>query len=338
MSYEIKRVTRDDDDIRLDKWFTRHYPDVPFRLVQKLLRKGAIRVEGKRAKPSDRVKKGLSIKVPPSIVHMDEGDGPAHKHKKPLRERFSAEDAAYIQSLVIYKDEDVFVLNKPSGLATQGGSKVYKHVDGLLEGLTDRKGQRPKLVHRLDRDTSGALVIARTPQAAARLGHAFKSRDARKYYWAITVPTPQRTEGIIDAPLVKKLTESGEYLMVRDDEEGKQAITYYKVIERAHTKLAWVAFWPKTGRTHQIRAHANLMDTMILGDPKYIFERQDPIDTDAVAEKRLHLHARRIILPHPSGKGILDVTADLPPHMTVTWKNFGFDANDTSDPFEDIAT
>jgi len=228
----------------------------------------------------------------------------------------------------------VIAINKPAGLATQGGTKINRHVDGLLDGLTV-DGVRPHLVHRLDKDTSGVLLLARNPKVAKKLGEMFKGRDIRKYYWAITVPTPHLPQGKIKSRLAKVDTGRGEKMQGTVDGDGKMALTYYQVLETAHNKLALVAFWPRTGRTHQIRVHALEMGCPLLGDYKYA-PHQPILDEQPELPKMLHLHARRLILPHPVTGKRLDVVAPLDQGMKKTWKFFDFNPDDRSDPFESL--
>jgi 23S rRNA pseudouridine955/2504/2580 synthase len=320
---EQVEVVAADDGLRLDKWFKRHYPGLPFGRLAKLLRTGQVRVDGKRVKAGDRLDAGAIVRVPP----LEAAAVPSKPRK--VQAPVNPEDAARIRDMTLYEDDDVIVLNKPPGLATQGGTGTVRHVDGMLEAL--RKGdERPRLVHRLDRDTSGVLVLAKTRKAAAALGEAFKARSARKIYWALVIGVPELAEGRISAPLAKEPGARGERMEVSD--EGKRATTLYTVMDRAADKTAWLAMMPLTGRTHQLRAHAVHMGHPIVGDGKYGGkEAQLPGQVSG----KLHLHARRIIMDHPRG-GVLDVTAPLPTHMAESWKLFGFDQHDRSDPFPDV--
>jgi 23S rRNA pseudouridine955/2504/2580 synthase len=230
---------------------------------------------------------------------------------------------------VLYRDADVLVIDKPAGLAVQGGTATPRHLDAMLDALRFDAAERPRLVHRLDKDTSGVLVLARTALAAQRLAAAFRSKDARKYYWAVTVGVPRPFQGKIDAPLAKETTARGERV-AQDDEDGKRAVTLYQVVEHAAKKAAWVALWPLTGRTHQLRVHMATIGTPILGDGKY--GGGEAFLPGAEVPRQLHLHARRIVVPHPRG-GRIDVTAPLPDHLTATWAYFGFDRTDDGDPF-----
>lgn len=308
-------VSADDDDIRLDRWFKRHFPAVKHGRLEKLLRTGQVRVDGGRVKASTRLAQGQTVRVPPISERAD----PAKKGKN---DDVSAEDRNWIRSLVLHSDGDVIALNKPPGIAVQGGRKVSRHIDGLLSALVDSGEERPKLVHRLDRDTSGVLLIARRAGVAASLGEVFHSRRARKIYWALVAGVPRPREGTVDAPLSKKADSDGREMVVTDFEAGKSAKTEYRVIENAGRKAAWVLLRPHTGRTHQLRVHCAAIGTPIVGDGKYggAESRLDGVP----GSDRLHLHARSITIPHPAG-GNLTVTAPLPPVMVKTWQFLGFD-------------
>jgi 23S rRNA pseudouridine955/2504/2580 synthase len=330
----IIEVAQDDDGQRLDRWLKKFVPDMPFVLAQKLLRKGQIRVDGKRAKPDSRLVSGQKVKIPP--FQSEQEAYVPHKRK------LSADDAAFITSLVIYDDGDVIALNKPHGIATQGGTNQKKHIDGMLEALKNREGVVPRLVHRLDKDTSGVLLLARSAKVARELGDAFKSRDVKKIYWAIVSPCPEVFEGTIKAPIIKA-GGMGREKMVIDEAEGKYAVTEYAVVEHAERAAAFVAFWPRTGRTHQIRIHAHVMGASILGDGKYKGVK-DPESKRIEADlrelelsRRLHLHARRITMVHPTKQGkILDITAPLPPELVSSWRTLGFNPKYKGDPFEHL--
>lgn len=325
---QILKVSEDDDGQRLDRWLKKYVPEMPYVLAQKLMRKGNLRVDGKRAKPDTRLKSGQEVRIPPFAENK------AHKSEPKEKPALSPQDVKYIRSLVIFEDADVIALNKPPGLATQGGTNMKRHVDGLLDGLTNDKGVRPRLVHRLDKDTSGVLLLARSAKAAKELGAIFKGRNIKKIYFALTVGVPEVHEGTIRAPLAKAGGEGKEKMRI-DHKEGKKATTEYKVLEHAMDRAAFMAFWPRTGRTHQIRAHAALvLDCPILGDGKYggAAARIEGVET----ERRVHLHAARIICPHPMGKGKLDISAPLPPELKKSWKALGFESSHRKDPFADI--
>lgn len=326
---ENRSVADDDADVRLDRWFKRHYPDLPFGQLQKLLRTGQVRVDGKRAKPGQRLEPGQTVRVPPAAV---EAKARSAKPKPgPTRE-----DKRFLESLILYRDDRVIVLNKPPGLPVQGGTKSKRNLDDLLAALAGRGGEKPRLVHRLDRDTSGVLLLARSANAAAALGKAFRTRETVKLYWAITAGTPNPDEGEIDLALAKlpgrrgeRMRPATELVAPADLDEAKRARTRYQVIDRAGKELAWVVFRPLTGRTHQIRVHAAAMGTPILGDGKY-GGRDAFVEGGLKLSKSLHLHARRLIIPHPGGRS-LDVTAPLPDHMAHAWRALGFEARDGDD-------
>ncbi|HEU5048552.1 MAG TPA: RluA family pseudouridine synthase [Rickettsiales bacterium] len=306
-------VEEADGDIRLDRWFKRHRPDVPHGMLEKALRKGDIRLEGKKAKASDRVQQGQTI----TIRFL--ATPPVAKEEKstPKPQKTTPEDAKMLQDAVLYKDADIIVINKPPGLAVQGGSKITRSVDGMLDALRFDAKERPKLVHRLDRDTSGVLVLARSAKAATKLMHAFARKEAEKIYWALIKGAPEIPQGKIDLPLAKQ--EDGDIEKVNiDEEDGKRAITYYRVLERLGKTLSWVELMPVTGRTHQLRVHMSAIGHPILGDGKY-GAREAFIDGMELSRK-LHLHARRIVIP-----GLIDVTAPLPRHMEQSWETLGLD-------------
>lgn len=312
-------VGADDDGIRLDRWFKRNLPQVGFATVSRWARTGQIRVDGKRAKPEDRLAAGQVLRVPPG------GDEPPREAAKPRARPLSPELIAEAKDMVIRETPTAIVLNKPPGLATQGGSKTTKHVDGLLDAFVEGNAPRPRLVHRLDKDTSGVLLIARTPGSAASFSKRFASRSARKVYWALVVGKPDLAEGVIDAPLAKQPGTGGEKMHV-DEENGASAKTRYRVVDSAGQRAAWVELEPLTGRTHQLRVHMAAIGHPIVGDGKY--GGPDAFLTGAVSRK-MHLHARRLIISEPkAGEGTggkLDVTAELPPHFAASMEVLGFD-------------
>lgn len=308
-------VAPDDDGIRLDRWFKRHMPDTPFTLVSRWARTGQLRVDGKRATPGDRIEAGQEIRVPPAEAAPKTGARPQR-----VRRELSPDLVEFAQGLVIHKDASALVINKPPGLATQGGTKTDSHVDGLLDALCFELETRPKLVHRLDKDTSGALLLARTARSAAHFSKAFSSRTARKVYWAIVVGVPEIHDGFIDMPLAKQPGTGGEKMYV-DQEGGQPARSRYRVIERAGNSCCWVELQPHTGRTHQLRVHMAAIGHPIVGDGKY--GGKDAFLTGTISRK-MHLHARRIRIDHPDG-GKVDVRADLPPHFVDSFADLGFD-------------
>jgi 23S rRNA pseudouridine955/2504/2580 synthase len=320
---ETIRIAHDEDGIRLDRWFKRRYPALTHARLEKLLRTGQVRLNGKRAKSADRVESGQEVRVPPQVVNApveEEKSRPA-----PVRDT----GGLSLQDMILYMDKSVIVLNKPSGLATQGGSGLTRHIDGMLDQLAFEKNQRPRLVHRLDRDTSGVLVIARTVPAAASLARSLQQRDAQKIYWALTRGVPQQKRGTIKAALAKEGGRGAERMEISEADEAKHAITDYAVLARAGEEFAWVAAKPVTGRTHQIRVHLASLGTPIVGDFKY--GAQAARGKGEIADK-LHLHAHSIDIARPDG-GRLQVTAPLSAHMMKSWELLGFNPEDTRDYF-----
>ena len=315
---EQKTVAAGEDGMRLDRWFKTHYAGLPHSRLEKLLRTGQVRVDGSRAKASTRLIEGQTVRVPP-LPDVPPAPGPKHKLSKADRE--------FLASIRLYEDDDLLILNKPSGIAVQGGTRTPHHIDRLLEGLGDGPETRPRLVHRLDRDTSGVLVIAKRRSIAAKLGRAFQTRSVRKIYWALVHGVPKPPQGKIDAALVKAAGPDGD--RVRKARPGEQdvaqsAVTHYAVVDRAGQKAAFVSLKPVTGRQHQLRAHMAILGNPIFGDDKY------PSGTELAEgiDRKLHLHARRISFPHPSGEGVVDVTAPLPEHMRQSFALFGFAEGD----------
>jgi 23S rRNA pseudouridine955/2504/2580 synthase len=308
-------VEEDDDGIRLDRWFKRNQPDVSFNLVSRWARTGQLRLDGKRVAPGERILAGQEIRMPPA-----EAQPAPSPRQLPKRQALTPEETELVRSLVIYRDDHAFVLNKPPGLATQGGTKTTHHLDRLLDGLADDSGNRPKLVHRLDKDTSGALLVARSARAAAFFSKSFSGRTAKKIYWALIVGVPSADEGLIDAPLAKQPGTGGEKMHI-DEEHGQPAKTRWRVIDRAGNRAAWVELQPLTGRTHQLRAHMAAIGHPIVGDGKY--GGADAFLTGGISRK-LHLHARRLRIDSPGG-GKIDVTVDLPEHLAQTLETLGFE-------------
>jgi 23S rRNA pseudouridine955/2504/2580 synthase len=314
---ETREVGDDEDGMRLDRWFKTHYPDLPHSRIEKLLRTGQVRVDGGRAKASLRLAAGQTVRVPPL----------PDTAPVPVKQGLSRSERDLLAAITLYEDDDLMVLDKPAGLAVQGGTKTAHHLDRLLEGLGDGPDTRPRLVHRLDRDTSGVLVVAKRRAVAAKLGRAFQTRSVRKIYWALVKGVPKPPQGKIEAALVKASGPEGD--RVRKARPGEQdraqsAVTHYAVVDRAGKTASFVSLKPVTGRQHQLRAHMAILGHPILGDQKY----QGDQDLPAGIENRLHLHARRISFPHPSGEGVVDVTAPLPPHMAQALAAFGFEARE----------
>ena len=343
-------VEAEEAGMRLDRWFKRRFPSLTLSHLAKIARKGEVRVEGKRVETSTRLEEGQSVRVPP--LTLDAPVAPAIRRIKP-------EDAQAIRDMVLFEDKHVLVLNKPYGLAVQGGSGTTVHIDGMLASLVDEKGNRPVLVHRLDRDTSGVLLVAKNRKIAADLGEIFRSRKAHKIYWALVEGVPKPSQGRISLYLAKGAGMGDERpsrgrkpdaqaarrdmekmrVAKHGEDDAQHSLTYYAIVDKVAPKCAWLSMKPLTGRTHQLRAHAEAIGHPIFGDPKYGHDEDaakrhhDPMRAmPDNMDRKLHLLARRLILPHPMG-GTIDVTAPLPPHMQATWDMFGFDAKQY-DPIE----
>jgi len=309
-------VGRDDAGVRLDRWFKRHLPQVGFAIVSRWARTGQIRIDGKRADVDTRLEVGQVLRVPPGGEAKPGIGGP--RPRKPLTE----EQIALADSMVLTQDRAAIVLNKPPGLATQGGSGTFEHVDGLLDAFA-QGANRPRLVHRLDKDTSGVLLIARTAGSAAFFSKRFSGRTAKKIYWALVVGVPSIDDGMIELPLAKQPGTGGEKMHV-DEEAGQSARTRYRVLDRAGNRAAWVELHPMTGRTHQLRVHMAAIGHPIVGDGKY--GGQEAFLSGSISRK-MHLHARRLIIEHPDGTP-LDVTAPLPEHFATSLEQLGFNEGD----------
>lgn len=322
---ETIRVKRDEDGLRLDRWFKIHFPEVGHTYLQKLLRSGQVRVNSKRVEAKERLEAGQEIRVPAVVRQPPKSSNAAGAATLP---GVSKADRELIEGMILYEDDHVLVLNKPFGLAVQGGTGTKRHIDGLLAGMADRFGDRPRLVHRLDRDTTGVLLVAKHRDAAAKLGRVFQTRSAAKTYWALVKGVPKPPQGKVTAALVKASGPDGD--RVRKAEPGEQdkamhATTHYAVIDRVAHKASWVSLKPVTGRQHQLRAHMALIGHPIVGDNKY---GAADVLADSGIDAKLHLHARRLVLPHPFVAGQkIDVTAPLPPHMLKSWDMLGFDAD-----------
>lgn len=312
------KVEDGETGMRLDRWFKSHYPGLGFGHLQKLLRSGQIRVDGGRAKADTRIEPGQMIRIPP--LGVDQKGGPLTA--KTMRNQ---DDGDVLAQMLIHEDPKVFVFNKPAGLAVQGGSGINRHVDDMLEAWRNKKGEKPRLVHRLDRDTSGVLVVARTRLAAMKLAESFRARETKKVYWALVRGVPAPRQDKISSWLIKEPTPDGDRVRVAQHGEkgADHAVSYYRVVEQSAQILSWLEMQPHTGRTHQLRVHAAQIGCPIIGDPKY-FEADQNWDFPGGVQNRLHLHARRIVIPHPDG-GFVDVTAPMPPHMKQSWNLLGFD-------------
>lgn len=319
MTISLQTVSDDEAEIRLDRWFRRHFPGLQQSAIQKLCRTGQVRVDGKRVEASTRLASGQSVRVPPL---------PSTPPPKPVL-AINPVARRELLDMMVYQDEHLFVLNKPYGLPVQGGPGIVRHIDGMLESLREDGGDRPRLVHRLDRDTTGVLLIARTAGVAAKLAAAFRGRDMDKTYWAVVAGRPAPAEGEIDLPLKRVGGGMGERTAPaeRDDENAARAITEYRTLDHAARKLAWLELKPHTGRTHQLRVHCVAIRAPILGDIKYARPDQNNAFAATVEglSEQMHLHARALSFPHPAG-GTLRVEADLPPHMAETFRTLGFSA------------
>jgi len=310
-------VTADESGMRVDRFLEARFPGLSFSHIQRVIRKGEVRVNGKRTQPKNRLEAGQMLRIPPLRL----------ERPKPRAAGSEAEEKtrALLESITLFEDADVLVLNKPMGLAVQGGSGTTRHLDGMLDVLRDAHGQRPRLVHRLDKDTAGCLLVAKTRFAAAALAKTFRSRSARKVYWALVAGVPKVQQGRISTYLVKEEREDESLMRIaRHGEKGaSHAVTYYAVVETSGPLLAWLSLKPVTGRTHQLRAHMAHIGHPIVGDPKYF--SLENWQLPGGLQNRLHLVARRIVVPHPRG-GVIDVTAPLPPHMQQSWNLLGLDA------------
>jgi 23S rRNA pseudouridine955/2504/2580 synthase len=308
-------VTADESGMRVDRFLEARFPSLSFSHIQRVIRKGELRVDGKRVDGKDRLEEGQTVRIPPLRLEAP-NSGPSPEAEEKTRE--------FLQSITLFEDADVLVLNKPMGLSVQGGSGTTRHVDGMLDALRDRHGNRPRLVHRLDKDTSGCLLVAKTRFAAAALAQSFRSRDTRKIYWALVAGVPKPRQGRISTFLAKEEREDDSVMRIaRHGEEGaSHAVTYYAVVETSAQQLAWLSLKPVTGRTHQLRAHLAHIEHPIVGDPKYF--NKENWSLPGGIQNRLHLLARRIAIPHPRG-GVIDVTAPLPPHMVQSWNLLGLD-------------
>ncbi len=346
---QMLAVGEDEDGMRLDRWFKRRFPELSLSHLNKIARKGEVRVDGKRVEASTRLAAAQTVRVPP--LRLDAPKAPAVHRAAP-----SQADARALKDMILFEDKWLMALNKPHGLAVQGGSGTTRHIDGMLEAMANEQSDRPRLVHRLDRDTSGVLLIAKTRKMAADLGEIFRSRQARKVYWSVVEGVPHPSQGRISLFLAKgpgmgddrAARGAGERrdpekmrIAKHGEEDARHSVTYYATVDKLAPRLAWLSMKPITGRTHQLRAHAEAIGHPIIGDPKYTgaMAANDPRRTDPLRaapseiERKLHLVARRLVLPHPKG-GTLDVTAPLPPHMKKTFDLLGFDAKQR-DPIED---
>ncbi len=340
-------VADDEGGQRLDRWFRARFPHVPQGRIEKMCRKGEIRIDGARAKANTRIEAGQAVRVPPL---PDPDEAPVRPAEKP-----SDTDADMIRRAVIWKDDHIIAINKPPGLPSQGGSgQGNRHVDGLSEALTFGRSERPLLVHRLDKDTSGVLLLARSKRIARRLSEAFRARETRKIYWAAVAGVPHPRMGTVRFGLVKapgrgRGGEGEKMLCVHPKDieatpDAKRATTDYAVLSALGTRLSWVALVPVTGRTHQLRAHMAEIGHPIVGDGKYGGSGQENLGEGWGAQlggeisRKLHLHARSIRFVHPITGDTVTITAPLPEHMARTWAMLDWrEADVPADPFEEDA-
>ena len=334
-------VGPDEGDQRLDRWLKRRFPQMGQGRIEKACRKGEIRIDGARAKPATRVATGQIVRVPPL---PDAGAAPPPAAPKA---RVSEADARMIRERVIWRDDHLLALDKPAGLAVQGGTNTERHLDGLAEALRFDAEAPPRLVHRLDKDTSGVLLMARTRRAAAGAAAAFRARETRKIYWAVVAGTPSPRMGTVRYGLVKGPGERMETVHpaeVDGVEGAKRATTDYAVIDDLGGRAAWVALVPITGRTHQLRAHMAALGHPIVGDGRYGGRGQENLGDGWGAmlggevSRKLHLHARSLAFDHPVTGRRVSISAPLPDHMRRTWDMVGWREGDAPpDPFEEIA-
>ena len=322
---QTAKVSADEAGMRVDRFLEARFPGLSFSRIQRVIRKGELRVNGKRAQPKQRLEAGQAVRIPPLRLDQPRPRSPENEADAKTRD--------FLKSITLHEDADVLVLNKPMGLAVQGGSGTTRHLDGMLEVLRDAQGQRPRLVHRLDKDTAGCLLVAKTRFAATALAKTFRTRSARKVYWALVAGVPKPRQGRISTYLAKEEREDDSFMRIaRHGEEGaSHAVTYYAVVDTAARQLSWLSLKPVTGRTHQLRAHMAHVGHPIVGDPKY-FSKEN-LELPGGMQNRLHLLARRIVVPHPRG-GTIDITAPLPPHMQQSWNLIGLDPK-RYDPIEE---
>ncbi len=314
-----RTVSEGEDGMRLDRWFALHFPRLKFGRLQKMIRTGQIRVDRGRVKTNTRLSFGQTVRIPP----MEKDDGAV----KTVKSELNKSDADFLRQRILYEDDDVIVLNKPHGLAVQGGSGTDRHIDGMLKSLPNKKGEAPRLVHRLDRDTSGCLLVAKTRAVASHFGSVFRSRSARKIYWAVTIGVPNPNQGSISCFIARQSGRDGEQMAVvgKGHKGALHSMTHYSVTDNAGQEFSWVTLKPVTGRTHQLRVHMMNLGTPILDDPRYSAMENWNWQPPKGLGSGLHLHARRLVISLVNGTK-LDISAPLPPHMKKSFDMLGFDA------------
>ncbi len=337
-------ISEDEGEQRLDRFLRRRFPHITQGRIEKSCRKGEIRIDGSRTTAATRIKTGQTIRVPPL-------PGPRTAQQTPQAVSISEADAQNLRAAILFKDDHIIALNKPPGLAVQGGSKLTRHIDGLLSVLQFEAVEVPRLVHRLDKDTSGVLLLARTRMAAQKLTAALRHRQTRKVYWALVAGVPTPYLGEIRYALAKASARGarghGERMVALPPHEmdniagAKHAHTLYATLYRVAGRAAWVAMMPVTGRTHQLRAHMAKIGHPIIGDGKYGGSGQDNLGDGWGAQlggsvsRKLHLHARSIRFQHPVTSQEVTMTAPLPSHMAASWELLGWEEGlAPDDPFE----
>jgi 23S rRNA pseudouridine955/2504/2580 synthase len=323
-SVQILTVTEQDDGQRLDRWLKKHLAKVPYALIQKMVRTGQIRINGKRAKTDSRLIMNDEIRIPP----VETKEGPSV-----FRPRDDDED--FLKKIILHDDGELLVLNKPYGLPVQGGPNITRHIDGMLSTLVNKKGVKPRLIHRLDRDTSGLLVCARSLKTTQEMGKLFESRDIKKIYYALISPIPQKQSGELNGAIIKGTGARKEAVII-DNVNGRAAKTSFHILaQNEELNIAWAAFWPRTGRMHQIRVHtSDILGSPILGDEKY--NGMNDIMDRMNMPHQLHLHAAHLIFKHPITKEMTKISAPLPDHIVTSFKICNFDLNSLPDPFDNI--
>ena len=315
-SVETRIVADKDDGLRLDRWFKAYFPALRHGTLEKLLRTGQVRVNGGRVKANRRIEAGETIRIPP----IDDAAAAPRTAVRP-----NSDDVNALRAMTIFEDDTLLALNKPFGLAVQGGVKASRHIDGMLASL-EQDGERPRLVHRLDQETGGLLIVAKTRIAAAALGKAFQGRDVLKTYWALCAGVPEMTEGTINLAIAKKMIRVGardqERMAPAEEDDAKKAITDYMLLDAAGP-VAFLALKPLTGRTHQLRVHCAAIGTPIVGDRKY----GGPGSFIEGVPDGMHLFCRAMTFSHPTTGRSMTLTAPLTGRMKETWSLLGFDPN-----------